>query len=206
MLRDPAAPQARSVSRGYLRAMGVRLLEGRWFDAADGAGNAQVLLVTRALARRYFGLRSPIGAQVRLLPGPHPWTIVGVVDDIHNGMPWEEPYSQFFMDPLEIGYRAYHPQPGTPSFLHNHSLVITRGLNGPSWQVANPPGAEVGEGGLPHTSVPKTLGDLLGDEPIGHQKCAFAVNLHSHVKTTNGAGTLTKLDASATAAFAAEIV
>ena len=112
MLRDPAAPQARSVSRGYLRAMGVRLLEGRWFDAADGAGNAQVLLVTRALARRYFGLRSPIGAQVRLLPGPRPWTIVGVVDDIHNGMPWEEPYSQFFMDPRQALLAQPHlPEP-----------------------------------------------------------------------------------------------
>ncbi len=106
---------------------------------------------------------------------------------------------------VEIGYRAYHPQPGTPSFLHYHSLVITRGLNGPSWQVANLPGDEVGEGGAPHTSVSKTLNDLLGDEPPGQQKCAFAVNLHSHVKTTNGAGTLTNLDASATAAFAAEI-
>ncbi len=112
MLRDPGAPQARSVSRGYLRAMGVRLLEGRWFDAADGAGNAQVLLVTRALARRYFGLRSPIGAQVRLLPGPRPWTIVGVVDDIHNGMPWEEPYSQFFMDPRQALLAQPHlPEP-----------------------------------------------------------------------------------------------
>jgi hypothetical protein len=108
---------------------------------------------------------------------------------------------------VEIGYRAYHPQPGTPSFLHNHSLVITRGLNGPSWQVANPPPAEVGEppNGV-HTSVAKTLGDLLGDEPPGHQKCAFAVNLVAHVKTTNGAGTLTNLNRSETAAFAAEIV
>jgi hypothetical protein len=103
---------------------------------------------------------------------------------------------------VEIGYRAYHPQPGTPSFLHIHSLVITRRLNGPSWQVANPPGAEVGEGGLPHTSLPKPLAELLDSE----QKCAFAVNLHSHVKTTNGAGTLTNLDAGETAAFAAEIV
>ncbi len=107
---------------------------------------------------------------------------------------------------VQIGYRAYHPQPGTPSFLHNHSLVLTRGLNGPSWQVANPPGAEVGEGGPPHTSVAKTLADLLGDEPPGHQKCAFAVNLRSHVKTTNGAGTLTNLNAGETAAFAAAIV
>ncbi len=110
MLRDPAAPQARSVSRGYLRAMGVRLLEGREFDEADGAGNARVLLVTRGVARRYFGLRSPIGEQVRLPPGPHAWMIVGVVDDIHNGMPWEEPYSQFFMDPRQ----ALHAQPQMP--------------------------------------------------------------------------------------------
>ena len=106
-----------------------------------------------------------------------------------------------------IGYRAYHPQPGSPSFLHNHSLVITRGLNGPSWQVANPGSAEVGEPPAgPHASVSKTLGDLLGDEPPDHQKCAFAVNLSAHVKTTNGSGTLTGLDRSETAAFAAEIV
>jgi len=112
MLRDPAAPQARSVSRDYLRAMGVQLLEGRWFDAADQAGNAQVLLVTRALARRYFGLRSPIGAQVRLVPGPRPWTIVGVVNDIHNGMPWEDSYSQFFMDPRQALVAQPHlPEP-----------------------------------------------------------------------------------------------
>lgn len=58
----------------------------------------------------------------------------------------------------------------------------------------------------PHTSVAKTLGDLLGDEPPGHQKCAFAVNLHSHVKTINGTGTLTNLNGEETAAFAAEIV
>jgi putative ABC transport system permease protein len=121
MLRDPAAPQARSVSSGYLRAMGVRLLEGRWFDAADGAGNAQVLLVTRALARRYFGLRSPIGAQVRLLPGSQPWTIVGVVDDIHNGMPWEEPYSQFFMDPRQ----ALLAQPHLPERMREIAALGT---------------------------------------------------------------------------------
>jgi predicted permease len=101
MLRDRAAPQARSVSRDYLRAMGVRLLEGRWIDEADDAGTDQVLLITRSVANRYFGTRSPLNAQVRLLPGPRPWTIVGVVDDIHNGMPWEDPYSQFFIGPRQ---------------------------------------------------------------------------------------------------------
>jgi putative ABC transport system permease protein len=121
MLRDPGAPQARSVSRDYLRAMGVRLLEGRWFDAGDGAGGAPVLIVTRALARRYFGLRSPIGAQVRLLPGPGTWTIVGMVDDIHNGMPWEVPYSQFFMDPRQ----ALFAQPHVPEAMRETAALGT---------------------------------------------------------------------------------
>ena len=101
MLRDRAAPQARSVSRDYLRAMGVRLLEGRWFDEGDDAGKEQVLIVTRGVANRYFGTRSALGVQVRLLPGLQPWTIVGVVNDIHNGMPWEDSYSQFFIDPRQ---------------------------------------------------------------------------------------------------------
>jgi hypothetical protein len=135
---------------------------------------------------------------------------VADIVDIRLGGTASDDECQFLEGPdgetVEIGYRAYHPQPGTPSFLHYHSLVITRGLNGPSWQVANPSGAEVGEGGPPHASVAKTLGDLLGDEPPGHQKCAFAVNLSAYVKTTNGAGTLSNLNASETAAFAAEIV
>jgi len=81
--------------------MGVRLLEGRWLAEADDARSQPVLLVTRTVARRYFGMSSPVGAQVRLLPSQQPWTIVGVVEDIHNGAPWEDPYSQFFIDPRQ---------------------------------------------------------------------------------------------------------
>jgi len=129
-----------------------------------------------------------------------------IVDIRLGGVPSEEE-CQFLEGPagagVEIGYRAYHPQPGTPSFLHDHSLVITRGLNGGSFQVANLPGDEVGEppAGV-HTSVAKSLAQLLD----GHAKCAFAVELEAHVKTTNGAGTLTGLNDKETAAFAAEIV
>ena len=119
MLRDPAAPQARSVSRDYLPAMGVRLLEGRWFDEWDHAGSRPVLLVTGAAARRYFGARSPIGVHVRLLPSSTLWTIVGVVDDVHNGMPWEEPYSQFFMDARQ----ALHAFPHLPETMRETAAL-----------------------------------------------------------------------------------
>ena len=152
----------------------------------------------------------PFAALTHLMWWDNRAAVADIVDIRLNGSPSSE-QCQFLEGgagaTVEIGYRAYHPQPGTPSFLHNHSLVITRGLNGPSWQVANPASAEVGEPpALPHASVAKTLGDLLGDEPAGHQKCAFAVNLAAHVKTTNGSGTLTGLNRSETAAFAAEIV
>ena len=119
MQRDPDAPQARSVSRGYLPAMGVRLLEGRWFGPEDDAASVQVMIVTRAVAHRYFSAQSPIGAQVQLLPGPHPWTIIGVVDDIHNGTPWEESYPQFFMDSRQV----MQALPGLPERMRETAAI-----------------------------------------------------------------------------------
>jgi predicted permease len=102
MIRDPGQPQARSVSGDYLRALGVRLIEGRWLDERDIAGRQQVLLVNRALVRRYFDSKSPVGAHVRLVPEPNPWEIVGVVDDVRTGKPDEEPSPQFFVSPRQV--------------------------------------------------------------------------------------------------------
>ena len=73
-------PQLRTVSPGYLRAMGVRLLEGRWFNDNDGPGRFRVVLVNSAYVQRYLHGRNPIG--VVLKQGIHPLEIVGVVDDI----------------------------------------------------------------------------------------------------------------------------
>ena len=69
-----------------------------------------------------------------------------------------------------------------------HSLVITRGLNGPSWQVATRPACRSRRAARPpHASVSKTLGRSARRRAADHQKCAFAVSLSAHVKTTNGA-------------------
>jgi predicted permease len=102
MLRDPARPQTRSVTPGYLPALGVRLLEGRWLDEHDGSGQPRVALVNRALARRYFGAASPVGAALRQLPAGDRWEIVGVVDDVRQGRLDEEPYPQVFMDSRQL--------------------------------------------------------------------------------------------------------
>jgi putative ABC transport system permease protein len=81
----------RMVSPDYLRALGVRLLEGRWLDDRDHAGSDRALLVNRAWARRFSPDRSPIGRTVdnievaRRSGAPRfPWQIVGVVDDVRT--------------------------------------------------------------------------------------------------------------------------
>ena len=113
MLRDPARPQTRSVTPGYLPALGVRLLEGRWLDARDGSGQPRVLLVNRSLAQRYFGAGSPVGEVLRQLPAGERWEIVGVVDNIRQGRLDEEPYPQAFMDSRQV-FAIASQAPGPP--------------------------------------------------------------------------------------------
>ena len=90
-------PQARFVSRDYLRAMGVPLVAGRWFGEQDSAGAQPAMIINRALARQYFGADNPVGTLVNSI-GPAPWQIIGVVDDIRQATLDREPAPQFFLD------------------------------------------------------------------------------------------------------------
>ena len=90
-------PQARFVSRDYLRAMGVPLVAGRWFGEQDSAGAQPAMIINRALARQRFGADNPVGTLVNSI-GPAPWQIIGVVDDIRQATLDREPAPQFFLD------------------------------------------------------------------------------------------------------------
>jgi macrolide transport system ATP-binding/permease protein len=61
---------------GYFRAMRIPLVEGRFFDAGDGALADPVIIVNDILARRYFG---DTAAGHRLRAGETTYEIVGVV-------------------------------------------------------------------------------------------------------------------------------
>ena len=94
-LRDtPAGGDARSAFvvavLGDLGTTGVRIVEGRALAPDDDAGRAPVAVVSRALARRQWGGRSPVGGQLRLtgVGDTTRWaTIVGVASDIPYGNP-----------------------------------------------------------------------------------------------------------------------
>lgn len=69
----PASPE-------FLPAIGIPLLDGRQFNAGDGARAPKVVIISRELARRNFAARSPLGRRIQLQDSM--WTIVGVVGDV----------------------------------------------------------------------------------------------------------------------------
>jgi predicted permease len=67
----------RRTTPGYLQTVGLRLLKGRWLNDQDQGTTPAVAVINEAAAKRFFGDRDPMGAQIRF------WgiarTIVGVV-------------------------------------------------------------------------------------------------------------------------------
>ena len=85
-----------AMSKDYLRAVGVRLVEGRFFTETDGRGNPLAMLINRAMARRFFAGENPIGKSV-ISVGNINWEIVGIVDDVRQRGLDAEPEPQFFV-------------------------------------------------------------------------------------------------------------
>ena len=71
------------ISGDYFRAMGIPMIEGRAFSIQDDAAAPPVAIISRTVARRYFGERDPIGQAVRSGNAP-PMRIVGVVGDVKS--------------------------------------------------------------------------------------------------------------------------
>jgi predicted permease len=69
----PATPQ-------FLASIGVPLLSGRDFTDADGASSPNVAIISRALARRHFVNRAPIGRDIQIDGATR--RIVGVAGEV----------------------------------------------------------------------------------------------------------------------------
>jgi hypothetical protein len=75
------------VSAGFFETLGIRMVDGRSFDARDGAGGVPAVVVNESFARTYYP-GGAVGQQLALAEDDrHPeWrTIVGVVPDLGVG-------------------------------------------------------------------------------------------------------------------------
>jgi len=95
----------RHVSSAFFSTLHARLLEGRYFSEADDVSKPRVVLINRALARKYFPGEDPIGkkiAEYDLAPDSIS-EIIGVVDDVKDGAldaeTWPAMYRPFNQHP-----------------------------------------------------------------------------------------------------------
>lgn len=74
----------RMVTPGYLEAMGIELVRGRYLTSRDNRDNPNVVLVNQLLAQRYWPGQDPIGKRISF-DRDGPWReVVGVVSDVRN--------------------------------------------------------------------------------------------------------------------------
>ena len=72
------------MSGGYFAAMGIPLMAGRTFAESDSADAPGVVIVSQALARRYWSKQNPVGKHLRF-DAKNPWTtVVGLVADVRG--------------------------------------------------------------------------------------------------------------------------
>jgi putative ABC transport system permease protein len=82
-MADQPEVDVRLISTGYLRTMHVPLIRGRNFEESDAAGRPGVVLISDALAHRFFPSEDPIGKHLTLtFFADTPREIVGIVGDV----------------------------------------------------------------------------------------------------------------------------
>jgi putative ABC transport system permease protein len=74
----------RVASPGYFETMKIPLLRGREFTDSDTASAPDVMILSRAAARTFWGDEDPIGRIVRRVADNKDFTVVGIVGDVRS--------------------------------------------------------------------------------------------------------------------------
>jgi putative ABC transport system permease protein len=117
-------PQARSVTPGYFRAMGIPLVRGRLFEPRDAENAPLVVVISEAMAKQYWpDGEDPVGRRItfnsgiareqqRVVGGAGSREVIGIVGDVHHLGLDEEDVPMF-----------YTPHTQQPSY-HTMTLVV----------------------------------------------------------------------------------
>ena len=96
--------RTRSVSSGFLTAMGVPMLQGRDLAPSDNGDAPGAIVINRSAARRFFGDSNPLGQSMEWVVGKTQshMTIVGVAEDLRQEEATDPLVPEIFFD-----YRQY---------------------------------------------------------------------------------------------------
>ncbi len=102
-------PQAeyRGASSDYFETIGVPLLRGRVFDEHDRGKAPPVVVLSKGLARRYWGDADPIGQRISDDKGETWRTVIGVVGDVRNASLDKTPKDTLYLPFLQYPGFSY---------------------------------------------------------------------------------------------------
>jgi len=105
------------VTPAYFTAMDIPVVSGRGLQDSDRQGTAPVVVVSQAMARRFWPDENPVGRRVRLDGGDEPvWReVVGVVGDVRYSFaaaPMVEYYRPFAQNPTASAMVVLKTLPG----------------------------------------------------------------------------------------------
>jgi putative ABC transport system permease protein len=123
----------RQVTPGYLAAMHIPLLSGRWLDQRDTASTEGTILVNQAFVKRFFPGQNVLGKRLQLMGDSQPIReIVGVVGNIsHTALSDpQQPemyvaYAQYAPPTMNLVVRAA----ANPEFLRTALYDTLRGVD-----------------------------------------------------------------------------
>ncbi len=125
-----------TISRGYFDLIGLPMLHGRAFTAADDASSFEVAILSQGLAGRYWPDEDPVGRRIQIAGADEWLRVVGVVRDVRSARESEQGSLDIYV-PHSQDARAH-------MFLVTRTTADQAGLAGPIrdaiWQVdANQP-------------------------------------------------------------------
>jgi len=142
------------VGENYFRTLGVRLIEGRFFDERDGKDAPRAAIVNLAMARHFWPGQSPIGRRVRP-GGSKDWlAVVGVVGDVKNAGIDRPAGTELYV--------PYQQAQDIPAFLSGPTVFLRSKGDDPS--LLAEPARRVIQGIDPNLPVAyvRTLDDVIG--------------------------------------------
>lgn len=123
---DQPRAKYRAASADYFKAMGIRLVKGRYFDRTDGEKTPGVVLINNTMARRFWPNEDPIGKRIKAGFDDSQWsTIAGIIGDVkHTGLGADVN--------AEMYYQYLQVPPALMSFVEGTMTLVLRTNADPS--------------------------------------------------------------------------